>query len=191
MAAGGSGPTRLYTRTGDRGETGLAGGVRVAKDAPRITAFGTLDELGAHLGVVRALLDPNAQPFQTILLRLQNEVFIAQAELAVGPGHPPAAHPISDRHVERLEGEIDQLTALAGPVESFVLPGGRPAGAQLHVARTVARRAERTLWTLHRSEPLPSSLLRWMNRVSDLLFAMTLAVNHVDRYPDQPPDYSV
>ncbi len=191
MAAGGPSITRLYTRGGDRGETGLAGGVRIAKDAPRIRAFGSLDELGAHLGAALALLGPNAQPFHAVLARLQHELFIAQAELATAPSGPPAAHRIEARHVARLEAEIDQFTAMLDPLHSFVLPRGVPAAAQLHVARTVARRAERELWTLHRVEPLPEPLLQWMNRLGDLLYAMALALNRFEGFVETPPDYTV
>ncbi len=191
MAAGGSSSTRLYTRTGDRGETGLAGGVRIAKDAPRIRAFGTYDELGAHLGLALAALSPDAQPFRAVLSRLQHEVFIAQAELAVAPGAPAPAHRIEERHVVRLEAEIDQFTGMVDPMRSFVLPRGNPAGAQLHVARTVARRAERELWALHRQERLAEPLLQWANRLGDLLYALALALNRFEGFLETVPDYTV
>ena len=191
MAAGGSSSTRLYTRTGDRGETGLSGGVRIAKDAPRIRAFGTLDEVGAHLGVALSALPPDGSPFRPVLERLQNELFIAQAELAAPPGGPPLAHRIDERHVQRLEQEIDQFTAMIDPLRAFVLPRGTPPAVHLHVARTVARRAERELWALHRHEALPEPLLAWSNRLGDLLFALALAVNRFQGFTETPPDYSV
>ncbi len=191
MATGGSSSTRLYTRTGDRGETGLAGGVRIAKDAPRIRAFGTLDELGAHLGVALSRLGPDAQPFRSVVSRLQHELFIAQAELAVAPGSPPPTHRIEERHVARLEAEIDQFTAMIDPMKSFVLPRGNPGAAELHLARTVARRAERELWTLHRTEKLPEPLLQWANRLGDLLYALALALNRFEGFHETPPDYTV
>ncbi|HYK92955.1 MAG TPA: cob(I)yrinic acid a,c-diamide adenosyltransferase [Thermoplasmata archaeon] len=191
MASGGSSSTRLYTRTGDRGETGLAGGVRLAKDAPRIRAFGSFDEVGAQLGLVLATLDPGAQPYRAVLERLQHELFIVQAELAAAPGGPPPAHSISQRHVNRLESEIDQFTAMVDPMRSFVLPRGHPAGAQLHVARTLARRAERELVALHREEPVPPPVLEWANRLGDLLYAMALALNRFQGFVETPPDYTV
>ena len=191
MAAGGPSSTRLYTRTGDRGETGLAGGVRVAKDAPRIRAFGSYDEVGAHLGLTLALLEPGAQPFRATLDRLQHETFILQAELASAPTGTPPSHRIEDRHVLRLEQEIDHYTAMVDPMRSFVLPRGNAAGAQLHVARTVARRAERELWTLNRLEPVAPPALQWANRLGDLLYAMALALNRYQGFVDTPPDYTV
>ena len=191
MATGGPNPTRLYTRTGDGGETGLAGGARIAKDSPRIRAFGTLDELGATLGVAEGLLPGSPDPLRELLVRLQHEVFLAQAEVATAPGTPLPAHRIEARHVARLEGELDRYTASIGPLRSFVLPRGTPAAAAIHVSRTVARRAERALWELHRTEPLPPALMQWANRLSDLLFALALAVNQRARVPEIPPDYTV
>lgn len=191
MANGGPSATRLYTRTGDRGETGLAGGVRVAKDSARIRAFGTLDELGAQLGLARAALGPDAQPLFRQLIRLQHELFIAQAELAVAPASAPPAHRIEPRHVQRLETEIDAATSDLDPIRSFVLPGGSTAGAQLHVARAVARRAEREVWTLHRAEPVSPALLQWLNRLNDLLFALALTENRRAGVVEVPPDYTV
>lgn len=191
MAAGGSSSTRLYTRTGDEGATGLVGGVRVGKESARIRAFGTLDELGAHLGLVTAgegATDPALDP---LLLRLQHEVFVAQSELAVAPGHPPPAHQIEPRHAVRLEAEIDRFTADLDPIRSFVLPRGGPTGARLHVARAVARRAEREIWALAKDEPVPRPLLIWLNRVSDLLFALALWANRRDGIAEIAPDYAV
>ena len=191
MAPGGSSSTRLYTSTGDRGETGLAGGVRVAKDSPRIRAFGSYDEVGAHLGLALASLGPGAQPFRGEVERLRHELFIAQAELAAAPGGSPPAHRIEARHVRRLEQEIDQFTSMVDPMKSFVLPGGNLPGAELHVARTVARRAERELVALNRLEPVPESLLQWANRLGDLLYALALALNRSEGFAETAPDYSV
>lgn len=123
--------------------------------------------------------------------RLQHELFVAQAELARSPEAPSTPVRIERRHVERLEGELDRYTAKLEPLDSFVLARGRGGGAALHVARTVARRAERTLWALHRVEPQRPELLAWMNRLSDLLFALALAVNRIQGEPFVPPDYSV
>jgi cob(I)alamin adenosyltransferase len=191
VATGGPNPTRLYTRTGDGGETGLAGGSRVAKDSPRIRAFGTLDELGATLGLAEAQLPETADPIHALLVRLQHELFLAQAELAAAPGSAPFAHPIGARHVRRLEVELDQYSAGIDPIHTFVLPRGRAAGAALHLARTVARRAERELWTLNRTEPLRPELLQWLNRFSDLMFILALTVNRDQHVVEIPPDYSI
>ena len=190
MAAGGPSLTRLYTRTGDHGETGLAGGQRVAKDSPRVRAFGSLDEAGATLGLARAELAGPADEVSELLVRLQHELFIAQSELATSPSAAPA-HRIQRRHVERLETDIDRFASALEPSSGFVLPGGSRAGALLHLARTTCRRAEREIWALHRREPQRPELLEWTNRLSDLLFALALAVNRRGGASEIAPDYSV
>jgi cob(I)alamin adenosyltransferase len=188
---GGEDPTRLYTRTGDRGETGLAGGARVAKEAPRIRTYGTFDELGAHLGLAESFLPAEATEIAQLLVRLQHELFLAQAELATPPTTKSASHRIEARHVTGLEQEIDRFSSTFEPIHTFVLPRGSKAGAALHVARTVARRAERELWRLHRVEPQRPELLQWANRLSDLLFALALSTNRREGVREIPPDYSV
>ncbi|MCI4346358.1 MAG: cob(I)yrinic acid a,c-diamide adenosyltransferase [Thermoplasmata archaeon] len=192
MAYGGPIPTaRLYTRTGDNGTTGLVGGTRVAKESPRIEAFGSFDELNAHLGRAAAFLPEGAASHRELLVRLQHELFLAAAELASPPGSRRDARTIGPGHVERLEHEIDRLTAEIPPQRSFVLPRGGTAATEVHVARTVARRAERALWALHRVEPQRETLLAWTNRLSDLLFALALAINRELEFVELPPDYSV
>lgn len=190
MAAGDESIPRLYTRTGDRGTTGLAGGARVAKDSERIRAYGTFDELGSQLGLVEAALPDSLEDARAVVRRLEHELFIAQSELAVAPGAKPAAHRIEARHVTRIEGDIDRFDAAHPELRSFVLPRGAPATAQLHVARTIARRAERELWTLNRLEPQRAELLEWTNRLSDLLFALALATNHALGVAEVAPDYT-
>jgi cob(I)alamin adenosyltransferase len=191
VATGGPNPTRLYTRTGDGGETALVGGTRVAKDAPRIRAFGTLDELGATLGFAQGLLPESTEPVRALLLRLQHELFVAQSEVATAPGRSPPAHRIEARHVARLESELDQFSGALDPLHSFVLPRGAGGGAALHVCRTVARRAEREMWELNRLEPQRPELMQWLNRLSDLLFALALTVNRTQGIREIAPDYSV
>lgn len=190
MAAGGERIPRLYTRTGDRGTTGLAGGHRLDKDSPRIRAYGTYDELGAHLGLALAMLPDSLEELRGVVRRLQDEVFVAQAELAAPAGGPAPKHRITSAHTERLERDIDRFDAAHPPTRSFVVPGGAPGAAALQVARTVSRRAERELFALHRTEPLPEELLAWANRLSDLLFALALAANHALGVSETPPDYS-
>lgn len=190
MASGGESIPRLYTRTGDRGTTGLVGGARVEKDSPRIRAYGAYDELGAQLGLTGEELPPALGEIRTLLTRLANELFVAQTELATAAGHSGSGPRIETRHVTRLEHDIDRFDAAHPPLRTFVLPGGSPAAAQLHVCRTVARRAERELWTLHRSEPQRPELLEWANRLSDLLFAVALAANHTLGVSEIAPDYS-
>jgi cob(I)alamin adenosyltransferase len=190
VAAGDENIARLYTRTGDRGTTGLAGGARVDKDSPRIRAYGTLDELGSQLGLVEATLPESLADMRATLLRLEHELYVAQSELAVAPGAKPPAHRIETRHVTRLESDIDRYDAAHPELHSFVLPRGAMAAAQLHVARTTARRAERELWALHRTEPVRPELVQWLNRLSDLLFALALAANHALGVAEVAPDYS-
>ena len=191
MAAGGETIARLYTRTGDRGTTALAGGSRVAKDAPRIRAYGTYDELGAYLGLVLVDLPSELTTIRAVVRRLEDELFIAQAELATAPGHRPPEHRIGARHVDRLESDIEQFESSHARLHAFVLSGGSRPAALLQVARAIARRAERELWTLNREEPLSPELLGWANRLSGLLFALALATNHALGVAEVAPDYSV
>ncbi len=189
MAAGDESIPRLYTRTGDRGTTGLAGGARVEKDSARIRAYGTFDELGAQLGLVSAELPDSLADVRQTVYRLEHELYIAQTELASAPGRKPAVQ-IEARHVARLEADIDRFDAAHPPLRSFVLPRGSRAAALLHVARTVARRAERELWALNRTDPQRPELLEWSNRLSDLLFALALAANHALGVAELAPDYT-
>ncbi len=158
--------TRIYTRTGDDGTTGLAGGGRVSKDNARIDAIGDVDELNSLLGVVRALLLPD-DPLGGILDALQHRLFDLGGELAM-----PGQTLLRDRRIECLESWIDELNAALPPLEDFVLPGGNLPAAQCHQARAVCRRAERTLLRLSRVETVNSVALRYLNRLSDLLFVM-------------------
>ena len=191
MAAGGESIPRLYTRTGDRGTTGLASGSRVEKDSPRICSYGTYDELGAYLGLVVVELPESLTDVREVVRRLQHELFVAQAELASPTGRSPPKHRIGERHVRRLESEIDRFDGAHPSLHSFVLSGGSRPAALLHIARGIARRAEREIWTLHRDEPVRPELLQWANRLSDLLFALALAVNHRLGAVEVPPDYTV
>lgn len=166
---------RIYTRAGDRGETGLIGGQRVPKDHPRVEAYGAVDELNAQLGVVRTLVK---QPdLQEVLDRIQHRLFDLGAELATpGPrtGSPSAIGP---DEVSTLEGIIDLYQETLPPLREFILPGGTALAATLHVARAVARRAERRVVTLARTEQVAPDLLRYLNRLSDLLFVLARAAN--------------
>jgi cob(I)alamin adenosyltransferase len=127
-----------------------------------------------------------------LLLRLQHEIFLASAELAIPPDRSAKpARRLEPRHVERIEQDIDRLSATFSPVDTFVLPRGGPAASELHVARTVCRRAERELWALHDHEAVSEDLLHWANRMSGLLFAMALSVNRSEGFAETPPDYSI
>jgi len=167
----------LYTKTGDDGETGLFDGTRVSKSDPRVEAYGAVDELDACLGLVRAhKVDPD---LDEMLARLQRDLFALGAQLA-DPRHRIASRVekarLGDADVLRLEQWIDALDAALPPLRHFVLAGGAPAGAQLHLARAVCRRAERRIVALDRDAVDPA-LLIFVNRISDLLFAMARTVN--------------
>lgn len=179
---------KIYTRTGDDGSTALFGGERVAKTHPRIEAYGTVDETNAALGLATALLPPEA-PYAaraaTLLHRLQHELFVLGGDLA-SPGQPKYPVPrIEARHVDALETDIDAMEEDLPPLEHFILPGGTPAGAALHVARTVARRAERHTVELAKLEPVSDEALRYLNRLSDLLFVLARWVNHAAGAPEE------
>ncbi|MDR2912288.1 MAG: cob(I)yrinic acid a,c-diamide adenosyltransferase [Alistipes sp.] len=165
--------TRIYTRGGDDGTTGThGGGSRVAKDDPRIEAVGSLDEVNCLLGVVRSLL-PASDERQVVLHRLQREMMVAMS-LVCTPSARRGENPnVCDPEIVKwCEGEIDARMAACPDRDFFVLPGGTAVSAQLQLARAVTRRAERRLWTLHSIDPLPDEILRFVNRLSDLLFAM-------------------
>jgi cob(I)alamin adenosyltransferase len=180
---------RIYTRTGDTGDTALFGSGRVRKDDLRVEAFGTIDELNAALGLARAeLARGGAAPvdLDRLLASLQNRLFDLGAELASRTVPDPAsrAHLVSDEHVADLEAAIDRHEALLEPLRAFVLPGGAPAAAALHVARCVCRRAERRIVHLAAEQPVRGEVLRYVNRLSDLLFVLARAVNRANRVPD-------
>jgi cob(I)alamin adenosyltransferase len=171
--------TRVYTRTGDRGETGLVGGKRVPKDSPRLEAYGTIDELNSVLGVAGALneerlAEGEAHAFlDRVLKEIQQQLFDLGAELATPPEASGRGGPrIGESEVKRIEELIDGCQKELGPLESFVLPGGGKIGAQLHHARTVCRRAEREIVRLSRSEPVGEGAIKYVNRLSDLLFVL-------------------
>ena len=177
--------TRVYTRRGDRGETDLVGGARVPKDSPRIDAYGTVDELNAAVGVVRAVnaaerdRAPACIELDRVLTRLQNELFDLGGELATPPTEfRPGMFRVSSREVKALEEVMDRCQKDLAPLKSFVLPGGGWVSAFLHVARTVCRRAERDVLALMRIEPLGEWPLAYLNRLSDLLFVLSRWIGH-------------
>ena len=170
--------TRIYTKTGDEGMTGLGGGRRVAKDAPRVRAYGTVDELNSSIGVALAL--GLTDRLNAELATIQDELFDLGSDLC-WPGDDERRGQIptvQTGHVERLERLIDELNAVVGPLANFLLPGGSPGAAQLHVARTVCRRAEREAITLAHEEPIGELVLPYLNRLSDALFVMARYENH-------------
>ena len=176
--------TRIYTRTGDAGDTALGGGQRVPKDDPRIAAYGTVDELSSTLGV--ALASGLDERLAGELQRIQNELFHLGADLSVreeDKDRRPGPK-LDGGHVAALERTMDELNAELGPLANFILPGGSPGAAHLHVARTVCRRAERLLVTLMRSEAVGAHALEYLNRLSDALFVMARWENHRRGVPD-------
>jgi cob(I)alamin adenosyltransferase len=162
--------TRITTRSGDDGSTGLADGSRLPKDSPRIEAIGDIDELNSVLGLFAA--QPPAADHLPLLRRVQNQLFDLGGELAL-----PGTETMNDAQVGGLEAELERLNAALPPLDEFVLPGGDAAAAHCHQARAVCRRAERSLLRLSRTDPVNAASLRYLNRLSDLLFvlARTLA----------------
>jgi cob(I)alamin adenosyltransferase len=169
---------RIYTKTGDTGLTGLGGGQRVPKDSQRVETYGTVDELNSQIGV--ALATGLCARLAEELPLIQNELFDLGSDLAT-PATSQARHPVPTvelRHVEKLERLIDELNDVVGPLTNFLLPGGSPGAAQLHVARTICRRAERAATTLARDEEIGPTVLPYLNRLSDALFVMARFENH-------------
>jgi cob(I)alamin adenosyltransferase len=168
--------TRIYTRGGDAGETSLGDGARVAKTDARVAAFGTVDEANAAIGVARLHVSGDAD---AMLGRIQNDLFDLGADLCTPEEENPAYAPlrVTEGQVERLEREIDAMNETLAPLNSFVLPGGSPAAAHLHVARTVTRRAERLIVALAAREKVNPAALRYANRLSDHLFVMSRHLN--------------
>lgn len=173
---------KIYTRTGDAGMTALGTGERVLKHSPRIAAYGTVDETNAAIGVARLVLREAHPDVDAMLARIQNDLFDLGADLTMPErGENRARTPlrVSDAQVQRLENEIDAMNKELAPLRSFVLPGGSAAAAALHVARTVCRRAERGIVELAQlpNEPVSSAALKYINRLSDLLFVASRYVN--------------
>ena len=176
---------KLYTKTGDDGTTGLFGGGRVLKASTRVEAYGTVDETNATIGVARATrLDPVVD---AVLAPIQEDLFTLGAELACVPGKEGklSMKPLGAEDIARLERAIDEADAACAPLKSFVLPGGSPQAAALHVARTVCRRAERAVLALD-DAPARADLVVYLNRLSDLLFALARRANVLAGVADVP-----
>ena len=184
---------KLYTRTGDDGQTGLFGGDRVAKHHPRVEAYGSVDELNATLGMVGSALstcsdDVYARELAGMLPQIQSRLFDIGADLATprGSKHEDKIVRIGDGPVEEMESWIDAIDGRNDPMTTFVLPGGTELAARLHLARTVCRRAERCMVSLSEHDDVTPQAIVYMNRLSDLLFAAARAANKVDGHPDTP-----
>ena len=171
---------KIYTKTGDKGDTGLFGGGRVSKDDPRVEAYGDVDELNAVLGMVRAVeMMPR---IDEVIVPIQRDLFsigalLATPDLAKMHDHLAKAQ-IDDGRISELEHSIDECDRELEPLRSFILPGGTPKSAALHVARTVCRRAERRVITLQRDVEIPSIVVVYLNRLSDLLFTLARVANN-------------
>ena len=170
---------KIYTRTGDRGETGLFGGGRVPKDDGRVEAYGAVDELNSALGVAVAHLDDRTAEWGERLRAIQSDLFTIGAILATPKkGKTPAKVPeLDEGRVPAMESWIDALDAELAPLKVFILPGGSILAAHLHLARTVCRRAERRVVTLSTGAEVPPAILVYLNRLSDLLFVLARAAN--------------
>lgn len=166
---------KIYTRTGDTGKTGLVNGKRVSKHAPRPSAFGEIDEANSTIGLARLYTGENTDADE-MLARVQNDLFDLGADIATPDTDKPALR-ITAKQVERLEAEIDLINAELAPLESFILPGGSPASAWLHLARTITRRAERRLTELAAKEEINSDAIKYANRLSDHLFVLARKLN--------------
>lgn len=174
---------KIYTKTGDKGDTSLFGGQRVPKDALRIEAYGTVDELNSMLGIVRS--DNADKELDAILDRVQNDLFDLGADLATPRSvTSKQIKRIEARHSAHLEHMIDTLEAHLKPLRTFILPGGSPVAARLHFARTVCRRAERTVVRLSRNEDIGEGITVYLNRLSDLLFVMARYANRTAGIPE-------
>jgi cob(I)alamin adenosyltransferase len=176
---------RIYTKTGDQGQTHLAGGQRVPKDSPRIECYGTVDELNAFVGMASISSGESVPALVPILRRVQHELFNLGSILATQPEdvHPKQAR-VTEAEVRQLEIEIDRMNADLSPLRSFVLPGGTRLNTELHACRTICRRAERLAVTLERQEKIPPETVRYLNRLSDAFFVWSRWVNHVLGVPE-------
>lgn len=167
--------SRIYTRTGDDGTTGLGDGTRTVKESPRVEAYGTVDELNSVVGLVLAARRLPA-PVLRCLTEVQHDLFDLGGELCI-PGH----RAITAEFVARLERTLDEFNAKLPPLKEFILPGGGPAAAACHLARTVCRRAERRTWALARVEPVAAEVTQYLNRLSDLLFVLARVLARHER----------
>jgi cob(I)alamin adenosyltransferase len=174
---------KIYTKTGDAGQTGLFGGQRVSKDSLRVHAYGTADECNAAIGVARAA--GIHKELDEVLATVQNQLFVVGADLAT-PGESANIPRVGDEEITFLEGWIDALEAELEPLRQFILPGGTLAAAQLHLARTTCRRVERWAVSLAQAEPISPQVLTYLNRLSDFLFVVARAANARAGTPDVP-----
>lgn len=163
--------SKIYTKTGDNGQTSLVGGQRVEKTHPRLEAYGTVDELTSHLGLLRSMI--SEEQYKNYILSIQKALFSLSAQLATPPESKYQPEPFAARQVEALEAEIDRLQAELPPFRCFIIPGEGQASSQAHVCRTVCRRAERCILALTQECEVSSEILQYINRLSDYLFVLS------------------
>ena len=175
---------KIYTRTGDNGTTGLFGGDRVSKSHPRVQAMGAVDETNAALGAARSMLPPESEQMASLLLRLQHECFILGADLATPEESRAIVPRIEQKHIDALEQAIDDWEAELERLTYFILPGGSQASSLLHLARAICRRSERCLAENLEFISSHSYTLKYLNRLSDLLFILARRANHDSGVPD-------
>jgi len=182
--------TKVYTRTGDKGMTDLIGGERISKADPRLEAYGTTDELSAHIGLLVAMMERDSQegadrqPLdqeRQLLLRAQDNLFVIGSNLATNQATTPLYDfaKLPDTETAQLEERIDHLMAILPQKQGFILPGGTVTAAQCHVCRTVCRRAERAIYRVAEEAEVDATLLRYVNRLSDYFFALAKQLNHI------------
>ena len=169
--------SKIYTRTGDQGSTGLGDGTRIDKDSLRVEAMGTVDELNAAIGLL--LTEPLSESIRSVLTRAQHDLFDLGGELCI-PGHAM----LKPGRIEQMEQALDDFNESLAPLKEFILPGGCRAAAYCHLARTVCRRAERDVVRLSRNDPVGASALQYLNRLSDLLFVLCRIINRDAGYSD-------
>ncbi len=175
---------KIYTKTGDAGQTSLFGGVRTQKNDPRIEAYGTVDELNSILGIVLSFKTTDRG--NSILNEIQQNLFVVGADLATPEGKKERIERVGEKEIEWLEARIDELQAGLPELKSFILPGGSKSGSYLHLARTVCRRAERAIVSCREKEAVSDHLLIYMNRLSDLLFVLARHENHQQGIEETP-----
>ncbi|MGI9558114.1 MAG: cob(I)yrinic acid a,c-diamide adenosyltransferase [Thermodesulfobacteriota bacterium] len=177
--------TRVYTKTGDGGQTSLVGGSRVDKDSARVSAYGDVDELNSALGVARAFC--NGGELESIILEIQNDLFILGSDLASPAGVDSPR--IDESRAEKLEAWIDRHLEQMETLKEFILPAGKPAGAFFHLSRSICRRAERSTVALMKKEKTSQAAAIYLNRLSDLLFVLARAANIRDGFAEVPVDF--
>lgn len=177
---------RIYTRTGDKGSTALFGGDRVPKSHPRLDAYGTVDETNSQIGFVRALLERPAERsvIDPLLHEIQQDLFVVGADLATPVDARASVPRVNAAYVEKIEAWIDRYESELPPLRSFILPTGSPAGAAMHVARTCCRRAERATVYLHEHEDMNTTVIQYLNRVSDLFFVLARWITQHEGYEE-------